>query len=224
MRSDLTMLFFVAVLCLFVLGQGTGAPPIKFEEIAERAGVHFVVENSPTAEKHQPETMPAGVALFDYDGDGLLDIYLVNGAEMPTLVKTGPKYFNRLYHNNGNGTFTDVTEHARIAGTGYGMGVAVGDYDNDGRPDLFVANVNGNQLFHNNGDGTFTEVAEKAGVAGAAHAGNKMWSVSAAWVDYNNDGRLDLFVSNYCQWDPSNAPDCKANGQNVYCSPRHYKP
>jgi hypothetical protein len=141
MRSALTILLFAAMLCLLALAQGTVAPPIRFEDIAERAGVHFVVENSPTSEKHQPETMPAGVALFDYDGDGLLDIYLVNGAEMPSLVKTAPKYYNRLFHNNGNSTFTDVTAHAGVAGAGYGMGAAVGDYDNDGRPDLFVAMV-----------------------------------------------------------------------------------
>src|SRR5580693_4236741 len=189
------------------------APHITFEDIAPKAGVHFVTENCPTPEKHQPETMPAGVALFDYDGDGLLDIYLVNGAEMPSLAKTGPKYDNRLFHNNGNGTFTDVTEHARVAGAGYGMGVAVGDYDNDGRPDLFVANVNGNQLFHNNGDGTFTDVTAKAGVSGGLFQGKKMWSVAAAWLDYNNDGLLDLFVSNYCRWDPGTEPACFANGQ-----------
>ena len=161
-----------------------------------------MIENCPTPEKHQPETMPAGVALFDYDGDGLLDIYLVNGAEMPSMVKTGPKYYNRLFHNNGDGTFTDVSERAGVTGAGYGMGVAVGDYDNDGRPDLFVANVNGNQLFHNNGDGTFTDVTAKAGLGGAMYKGRKMWSIAAGWFDYNNDGLLDLFVANYCQWDP----------------------
>ena len=153
--------------------------PIRFEDIAEKAGVHFTTENSPTPEKHQPETMLAGIALFDYDGDGLLDIYLVNGAEMPSLVKTGPKYSNRLFHNNGDGTFTDVTERAGVAGAGYGMGVAVGDYDNDGWPDLFLANVNGNQLFHNNGNGTFTDVTAKAGLGGAMHNGRKMWSIAA---------------------------------------------
>src|SRR5271168_228012 len=191
--------------------------PIRFQDIAESGGVHFITENSPTPEKHQPETMPAGVALFDYDGDGLLDIFLVNGAEMPSLVKTGPRYYNRLFHNNGNGTFTDVTEHAGVAGAGYGMGVAVGDYDNDGRPDLFVANVNGNQLFHNNGDGTFTDVTAKAGVGGGLFAGKKMWSVGAAWVDYNNDGLLDLFVANYCQWDPATETPCALNGTRVFC-------
>ena len=111
--------------------------------------------------------MVAGVALLDYDGDGYLDVYLVNGAAIPSLKKESPAYWNRLFHNNHDGTFTDVTEKAGVAGAGYGMGVAVGDYDNDGRPDLFVANVTGNQLFHNNGDGTFTDVTAKAGLAGA---------------------------------------------------------
>ena len=198
--------------------------PITFEEIAERAGVHFVSRNSATEAREQPETMLAGVALLDYDGDGLLDIYFVNGGTMPGLVKGGPQFSNRLFHNNGNLTFTDVTDKAGLAGAGYGMGVAVGDYDNDGRPDIFVANVNGNQLFHNNGDGTFTDVTEKAGVAGGKYAGKKMWSAAAAWVDYNNDGLLDLFVSNYCQWEPTGVSACKDNQEPLYCTPRHYKP
>src|SRR6204780_4012627 len=223
MRSALTILLFAAVLCLFVLAQGIVTPPIRLEDIAQRAGVHFVVENSPTPEKHQPETMPAGVALFDYDGDGLLDIYLVNGAEMPSLEKTGPRYYNRLFHNNGNGTFTDVTEHAGVAGAGYGMGVAVGDYDNDGRPDIFLANVNGNQLFHNNGDGTFSDVTAKAGLAGAEMDGKKMWSVGAGWFDYNNDGKLDLFVVNYCVWEVNKDPYCHVKGGvRGYCHPKLY--
>jgi hypothetical protein len=168
--------------------------------------------------------MPAGVALFDYDGDGFLDIYLVNGAEMPSLEKTGPKYFNRLFHNNRDGTFTDVTEKAGVAGKGYGMGVAVGDYDNDGRPDLYLANVNGNQLFHNNGDGTFTDVTEKAGVPGGLFGGKKMWSIAAGWIDYNNDGLLDLFVSNYCQWDPQHEPACMGLNGRGYCHPNSFAP
>jgi hypothetical protein len=197
---------------------------IRFEDIAQKAGVHFVTENCPTPEKHQPETMPAGVALFDYDGDGLLDIYLVNGAEMPSLVKTGPKYYNRLFHNNGDGTFTDVSERAGVTGAGYGMGAAVGDYDNDGHPDLFLANVNGNQLFHNNGDGTFTDVTAKAGLGGAMYKGRKMWSIAAGWFDYNNDGLLDLFVANYCQWDPSYEPVCTGLNGRGYCHPGSFGP
>ncbi len=148
--------------------------------------------------------MVGGVAIFDFDGDGYADLYFVNGADMPSLEKTGPKYKNRLFRNNHDLTFTDVTDKAGVGGSGYGMGVAVGDYDNDGRPDLFVTSVNENQLFHNNGDGTFTDVTAKAGVSGGLFAGKKMWSVGAAWVDYNNDGLLDLFVANYCQWDPNN--------------------
>jgi len=197
---------------------------IRFEDIAAKAGVHFVVENCPTPEKHQPETMPAGIALFDYDGDGFLDIYLVNGAEMPSLVKTSPKYWNRLFHNNGDGTFTDVTERAGVAGAGYGMGVAVGDYDNNGFPDLFLANVNGNQLLHNNGDGTFTDVTVKAGLGGALYKGRKMWSIAAGWFDYNNDGLLDLFVANYCQWNPSYEPVCVGLNGRGYCHPGSFAP
>jgi enediyne biosynthesis protein E4 len=209
------------------LGLFTGAPlpsAIRFEDIAQKSGIHFVTENSPTPMKYQPETMPAGVALFDYDGDGWLDIYLVNGAEMPSMVKTGPKYYNRLFHNNGDGTFTDVSERAGVTGAGYGMGAAVGDYDNDGWPDLFLANVNGNQLFHNNGDGTFTDVTAKAGLGGAMYKGRKMWSVAAGWFDYNNDGLLDLFVANYCQWDPHFEPVCMGLDGRGYCHPNSFAP
>ncbi|MBN9614045.1 MAG: hypothetical protein BGO25_00530 [Acidobacteriales bacterium 59-55] len=168
--------------------------------------------------------MPAGIALFDYDGDGLLDIYLVNGAAMPSMVKTDPKYYNRLFHNNGDGTFTDVSERAGVTGAGYGMGAAVGDYDNDGRPDLFVANVNGNQFFHNNGDGTFTDVTAKAGLSGGIYKGRKMWSIAAGWFDYNNDGLLDLFVANYCQWDPRYEPVCTGLDGRGYCHPNSFAP
>jgi hypothetical protein len=203
---------------------GTLAPPITFEDIAQRAGVRFVSNNSATPGRQQPEGLIAGAAVFDYDGDGYPDLYFVNGAGMPSLVKEGEKHENRLYRNNGDLTFTDVTAKAGLSGAGYGMGVSVGDYDNDGRPDLYLSNVNGNQLFHNNGDGTFTDVTQKAGVGGGAHDGKKMWSVAAAWLDFDNDGLLDLFVSNYCVWDAVGGPECVYNGQHVYCSPRHYKP
>jgi enediyne biosynthesis protein E4 len=199
-------------------------PPIAFEDIAGRAGVNFIADSSPTPLKHQPETMVAGVAIFDYDGDGYPDIYFINGAGMPSLRKEGAKHANRLYRNNHDLTFTDVTERAGVAGAGYGIGVAVGDYDNDGWPDLYVVNVNGNQLFHNNGDGTFTDVTAKAGVPGGMHKGKKMWSAAAAWLDYNNDGLLDLFVSNYCEWDPDTEPPCVINGLRVSCNPRLYNP
>jgi len=197
--------------------------PIKFEEIATKSGIHFVTQNSPTSNKNQIETMVAGVALLDYDGDGYLDIYLVNGAAIPSLQKESPAYWNRLYRNNHDGTFTDVTERAGLAGAGYGMGVAVGDYDNDGHPDIFLANVTGNQLFHNNGDGTFTDVTAKAGLAGAKLNGKKMWSVGAGWFDYNNDGQLDLFVVNYCVWEVNKDPYCDVkNGVRAYCHPKLY--
>ncbi len=218
----LVVLLCVAVLCLAAAATALG--PIAFEEIAARAGVRFVTDNSATPHKEQPESLVAGVALFDYDGDGYLDIYFVNGAGMPSLVKDGARHKNRLFHNNRDLTFTDVTDKAGVGGAGYGMGVSVGDYDNDGRPDLYISNLNSNQLFHNNGNGTFTDVTSKAGVAGGAFDGKKMWSVSAAWIDYDNDGKLDLFVSNYCQWNPVNRPECNMNGNVVYCSPRHYKP
>jgi hypothetical protein len=197
---------------------------ITFEEIAKQAGLDFITNSSPSPNKNQIETMVAGVAFLDYDGDGYQDIYLVNGAAIPSLKKDGPKYSNRLFHNNGDMTFTDVTEKAGLAGAGFGMGVAIGDYDNDGWPDIYLANVNGNQLFHNNGDGTFTDVTAKAGVGGGKYNGKQMWSVSAAWVDYNNDGLLDLFVSNYVKWEVNKDPLCGSTEVRGYCGPMYYEP
>jgi hypothetical protein len=199
--------------------------PIAFEEIADRAGLRFTADSCPTPNKNLPETMLAGVALLDYDNDGYLDIYFVNGAAIPSLRKESPKYWNRLFHNNHDGTFTDVTEKAGVQGEGYGMGVAIGDYDNDGWPDIFLANVTKNQLFHNNHDGTFTDVTDKAGVAGGVLDGRKMWSVAAGWFDYDNDGRLDLFVSNYCKWEVNKDPFCGPNPNlRAYCHPKNYAP
>src|SRR5271157_4483522 len=219
----LTYIVTVIVIGAGALMAGSVTGPIVFEEIAERAGLTFVSDSSPTPNKNQPETMVAGVALFDYDNDGYLDVYVVNGAAIPSLKKESPKYWNRLYHNNHDGTFTDVTEKAGVAGQGYGMGVAIGDYDNDGWPDIYVVNTGKNQLFHNNGDGTFTDVTDKAGVGGGMLDGKKMWSVSAAWVDYNNDGLLDLFVSNYCKWEVDKDPYCGPNPKlRAYCHPNNY--
>ncbi|MGO4884864.1 MAG: CRTAC1 family protein [Bryobacteraceae bacterium] len=215
---------FVALLIgAGLLLAGSAAGPIVFEEIAERAGLTFASDSCPTPNKNQPETMVAGVALFDYDNDGYLDVYLVNGAAIPSLKKESPKYWNRLYHNNHDGTFTDVTEKAGVAGEGYGMGVAIGDYNNDGWPDIYVLNTGKNQLFRNNGNGTFTDVTDKAGVGGGVLDGKKMWSVSAAWVDYNNDGLPDLFVSNYCKWEVNKDPFCGPSPEKrSYCHPNYY--
>jgi|SRR5882672_6103702 len=198
--------------------------PIRFEEIAQRSALKFTTESSPTDNKNQPETMVGGVGVLDYDNDGFPDIFLVNGAAIPSLQKDDPKYKNHLFHNNGDMTFTDVTDKAGVAGIGYGMGVAVGDYDNDGYPDIYVANVTSNQLLHNNRDGTFTDVTAKAGVGGGMLHGKKMWSVAAAWLDYNNDGLVDLFVSNYVKWEVNGDPVCMAGKVRAYCNPTFYDP
>ncbi len=169
--------------------------------------------------------MGSGVALFDYDNDGRLDIFAVNGAPLsdPTPKgtipqKTGPKYWNRLYHQKPDGTFEDVTEKAGLQGVGYGMGVAVGDYDNDGYEDLYVTGYGGNRLYHNNGNGTFTDVTERAGVGGSG------WSTSAAWVDLDGDGLLDLIVLRYLQWDFDDTW-CGEHkeGYRSYCHPDAYR-
>ena len=228
------LLIYPILLLFFTISStGLGVAPqnpssigaIQFEEIAGKSGLHYVTATASSENKNQPQTMVAGVALLDYDGDGFLDIYLVGGAAIPSLTKDSPAYWNRLFHNNGDGTFTDVTEKAGLAGAGYGSGVAVGDYDNDGRPDIFLANVTGNQLFHNNGDGTFSDVTENAGVTGAKLDGKKMWSVGAGWFDYNNDGLLDLFVVNYCKWEVNKDPYCQLKtGVRGFCDPKYYQP
>ncbi len=226
--------FLLAVTVILTEAQQSSSPPtptsatsraIRFEEIAVKAGLKYVTANGPSENKNQPQTMVAGIAMLDYDNDGYLDVYLVGGAAIPSMKKETPAYWNRLFHNNGDDTFTDVTEKAGVAGIGYGSGVAVGDYDNDGWPDIFVANVTENQLFHNNHDGTFTDVTAKAGVSGGLLNGKKMWSVGAGWFDYNNDGLLDLFVVNYCVWEVNKDPYCKLkDGVRGYCHPRYYAP
>jgi hypothetical protein len=167
--------------------------------------------------------MPGGLGVIDFDGDGWPDLFCVNGASLPSLIKTGPEYWNRLYKNNRDGTFTDVTAKAGLAGQGYGMGVAVGDYNNDGYEDLFVVGVHGNQLYRNHGDGTFSEVTEQARLNLPAH--QKLWSVAAAWIDYDNDGWLDLFISNYCDWEAGTDPVCggMAPAARAYCHPDLYR-
>jgi len=201
-------------------------PGETFVDVTQRLGVTFQYLSSRTSKKYLLETMGAGVALFDYDNDGRLDIYFVNGAPLadPTPKgtvpqKTGPQYWNRLYHQKPDGTFEDVTEKSGLQGAGYGMGVAVGDYDNDGYEDLYVTAYGGNKLYHNNGNGTFTDVTEKAGVGGSG------WSTSAAWVDLDGDGFLDLVVLRYLDWDFDDIW-CGEHkeGYRAYCHPDYFKP
>jgi hypothetical protein len=213
---------FGAVMVL-TLWTTTAAAPV-FQVNAPR-GLDFTLQNFPTPQKYLIETMPGGVALFDYNNDGLLDIFLVNGGRitsgMPTpenFDRHDPRYWNRLYRQNKDGSFTDVTEQAGLANAGdgnYGMGVAVGDYDNDGYPDLYVTSYGKNILYHNNGDGTFTDVTAKAGVAAGG------WSVSAGFFDYDNDGKLDLFVTRYMEWDTKHNKDCGGNF-HTYCPPEEF--
>jgi hypothetical protein len=216
------LLQIVCVLLLLAPVNTGGAP--QFEVHTPR-GIDFTLQNSPTAKKYLIETMPGGVALLDYNNDGLLDIFVVNGGRIsdPMTVpenfdRHNPRYWNRLYRQNKDGSFTDVTEQAGLANVSdgnYGMGVAVGDYDNDGYPDLFVTNYGKNILYHNNGDGTFTDVTAKAGVAGGG------WSVSAGFFDYDNDGKLDLFVTRYMEWDTQHSKDC-GGSFHTYCPPGEF--
>ena len=198
----------------------------SFIDVTQRLGVNFQYRSSHTSRKYLLETMGAGVGLFDYDNDGRLEIFLVNGAPLadPTPKGTVPQkadsqYWNRLYHQKSDGTFEDVTEKAGLQGAGYGMGVAVGDYDNDGFEDLYVTAYGGNRLYHNNGNGTFTDVTSKAGVAGSG------WSTSAAWVDLDGDGFLDLIVLRYLDWDFDDVW-CGEHkeGYRAYCHPDYFKP
>jgi enediyne biosynthesis protein E4 len=201
-------------------------PPPRFVDIAAAAGVRFHLQHSPTAEKHQIETMPGGVAVLDYDRDGLMDIYFTNGASSPSLRRAGPQHWNRLYRNLGDSRFVDVTEHAGVQGDGYMMGAAAADFDNDGFPDLFVAGVGRNILYRNLGNGLFDDVTVAARMSIPHPKYGPMWGIHGAWLDFDRDGWLDLFIVNYCVWDPAREPYCgeKAPGARTYCHPRHYAP
>jgi hypothetical protein len=196
--------------------------PITFENRQARSGIDFVLNNSATENKSLVEVTLGGVAVFDFDNDGYLDVFFTNGASIPSLLKDSPVFHNRLYRNNRDGTFTDVTDRSGLAGVGYSMGVAAADYDNDGWTDLYVTGVNRNILYHNNGDGTFTDVTAKAGVAGVTPAGKKLWAVAAAWLDFDNDGLLDLFVDSYVDWSFNDQRLCGEPGKRLSCSPAFY--
>ncbi len=225
LSSFLFVCFVISVCSVISLAQPTKPKPqpaITFENTIDRSGINFVLNNSHTPDKHQIETMMAGVAVFDFDNDDRLDIYFANGAVLPEFNKSDPKFFNRLYRNNGDGTFVDVTDKAGVRGKGYAMGAATGDYNNDGFVDLYVTGVNANQLFYNNGDGTFADVTEKAQVTTVTAKYGKTYAVSAGWFDYDNDGWLDLFVVNYLNWNIETAPPCKSKGIRAYCNPTHF--
>jgi enediyne biosynthesis protein E4 len=218
----------VSLSLLFVVGSfAQESKPGGVFQVSPMQGVDFVLRNSPTARKYLIESMPGGVGLLDYNNDGLLDIFLVNAGHVKDSMhppfsfdRREPAYWNRLYRQNKDGSFTDVTEQAGLANAGdtnYGMGVAVGDYDNDGYPDIYVTNYGKNILYHNNGDGTFTDVTAKAGVAAGG------WSVSAGFFDYDNDGKLDLFVMRYLDWSIEKSKTCGSR-EPTYCPPGDFPP
>lgn len=186
--------------------------------------IDFRLFSDESAARRVPETMAGGVAVFDFDNDGDLDVFFANGADLATRTKTSPGHFNRLFANDGRGHFTDVTGRAGLRGTGFDNGIAVGDYDNDGFADLFVGGVHRNTLYHNNRDGTFTDVTAKAGIGKPDAVYGPLWSVGGVWFDFNNDGRLDLFVTNYLSWRPETEPPCEYRGIREYCHPKFYKP
>src|SRR6185312_8840871 len=220
----LTVLAGAASTVMAFAGQPPRTPedraPVRYTEVRKSAGIEFVQDSTQTDEKYYLETMGTGVAWIDYDQDGLMDLYFVQSAATDIYKPPHPLRC-ALYHNNGDGTFTDVTEKAGLGGEGhYGQGVAVGDFDNDGFPDLYVTGYGSAILYHNNGNGTFTDITAKSGVADKGG-----WSTSAGWFDYDKDGWLDLLVTNYIEWTPQTNQWCgeKRPGYRSYCHPGNYK-
>jgi enediyne biosynthesis protein E4 len=205
-------------LIVFLTITASSAQQIQFREITAQAGIRFMHNNGAFGKKWLPETMGAGCAFIDYDNDGYPDILIINGDDFPGHPRHGETTL-KLYHNNRNGTFTDVTQQAGLAIPMYGLGVAVGDYDNDGFDDIFVTALGQSHLFHNNGNSTFTDVTKVAGLWGPNE-----FSTSAAWVDYDRDGKLDLVVANYVQWSEQTDLYCTLDGTHKsYCTPESYK-
>jgi enediyne biosynthesis protein E4 len=215
--------FCLAVACSFLVASGTA--PVKrpgFVDVAPRSKFDYISNNSPGGHKYFPQPMCGGVAIFDFDNDGRMDIFFTNGAQMPEMKKTNPSYYNCLLKQKSDGTFEDVTAKAGLLGESldFNFGVAVGDYDNDGYEDLFICAAGRNTLYHNNGDGTFTDVTE---ISGIGKKPSDTLSVAAAWFDYDNDGLLDLIVSNYTLWTPQTDLRCTMGSTEYYCDPRRYK-
>jgi hypothetical protein len=194
-------------------------PRVRFEDASASSGLSFILNHNPTTRKYLVETMAGGVAAFDYNNDGRTDLFFTNGAELPSLAKNGPQYSNRLYRNDGGGHFTDVTAEAGLSGSGYSIGAAAADFDNDGFVDLFIAGVNECHLYRNVGGTHFEDVSKQAGIHGGA------WAVAGGWFDYDRDGLLDLFVVNYVQWSAERNPQCHdpSGRYPVYCHPREFQ-
>ncbi len=209
----------ISILCAF---RDSGQPTIQFRDVAEKAGLRAINVSGGTQKNYVLEVNGSGACWFDYNNDGYVDLYVVNGSTLEALQGKKPRpESSHLYRNNGNGTFTEVTKAAHLEGTGWGFGCVAADYDNDGNTDLFVTNFGANNLYHNNGDGTFTDLAAKAGVGG----GN-VWHTGAAFADYDGDGLVDLYVAGYLDFNAKN-PDlktCEYNGVQVHaCGPLGYR-
>jgi hypothetical protein len=200
------------------MAAGPGAA-VRFRNVADAAGLRFTLDNAPMPEKRMIETMAGGLAVFDYNNDGRPDIFFTNGAAGLAMKKDAPKYWNRLFRNDGGWKFTDVTAEAGLAGQGYAMGAAAADFDNDGNVDLFVANVGGSILYRNLGNGKFQDITAASGIH------DDLWAVAAVWFDYDNDGLLDLWVTHYAKWPAAMDRFCgdKEKGVRVYCHPKYFQ-
>lgn len=208
-------LCLAAAVSLVALGPGTAATSVHFVDSTQKAGIHFVHNSGATGKKYLPETMGSGCAFIDLDGDGWPDILLINGED---LIPRGRRTVLAFYHNNHNGTFTDVTRGSGLDVQMYGMGVAVADYDNDGRPDVYITALDGDRLFHNEGHGHFRDVTAQSGIH------NANFGTSAAWLDYDHDGKADLFIANYVVWSKEKDQWCSMDGTTKsYCTPESYK-